>query len=185
MATTPSNMLALGTKAPYFELENPLTEASENLEELKGKKGTLLVFMSNHCPFVQHVIDKVVELHEDYQAEGIQVIGINANDLEQSPEDSPEKMLDFIKERNITFPYLYDESQAIAKAYQAACTPDFYLFDDKLDLVYRGQMDESRPVMEMGKAFSHKERILAIMPQFITLLQNYASPTLDLYYSRT
>lgn len=101
--------------------------------------------MSNHCPFVQHVIDKVVELHEDYQAEGIQVIGINANDLEQSPEDSPEKMLDFIKERNITFPYLYDESQAIAKAYQAACTPDFYLFDDKLDLVYRGQMDESRP----------------------------------------
>ncbi|MCL1667951.1 thioredoxin family protein [Elizabethkingia ursingii] len=145
MATTPSNMLALGTKAPYFELENPLTEVSENLEDLKGKKGTLVVFMSNHCPFVQHVIDKVVELHEDYQEQGIQIIGINANDMEQSPEDSPEKMLDFIKERNITFPYLYDESQAIAKAYQAACTPDFYLFDDKLDLVYRGQMDESRP----------------------------------------
>ena len=89
MATTPSNMLALGTKAPYFELENPLTEISENLEELKGKKGTLIVFMSNHCPFVQHVIDKVVELHEDYQEQGIQIIGINANDMEQSPEDSP------------------------------------------------------------------------------------------------
>jgi peroxiredoxin len=81
--------------------------------------------MSNHCPFVQHVIDKVVELHEDYQAEGIQVIGINANDLEQSPEDSPEKMLDFIKERNITFPYLYDESQAIAKGLSSSLYSGF------------------------------------------------------------
>lgn len=145
MSTTPSNMLALGTKAPFFELENPLTEANESLEDLKGKKGTLVVFMSNHCPFVHHVIDKLVELHEDYSKEGIQVIGINANDPEISPEDSPEKMEDFIKERNITFPYLYDESQAVAKAYKAACTPDFYLFDEKLDLVYRGQMDDSRP----------------------------------------
>ena len=113
MANTPSNMLELGTKAPFFELPNPSqSNEMQSLEDLKGEKATLVIFMCNHCPFVLHVIDKLAE---------------------------------FQVERKFDFPYLYDESQAIAKAYNAACTPDFFLFDEKLDLIYRGQMDDSRP----------------------------------------
>lgn len=146
MSDTPSNMLPLGTKAPHFELPNPVkNNVLENLEDLKGEKGTLVFFMCNHCPFVLHVIDKIVELYEDYKGQGIEFIGISSNDVEKYPQDSPEKMVDFAKERNLGFPYLYDESQAVAKAYDAACTPDFFFFDDKLDLIYRGQMDDSRP----------------------------------------
>ena len=146
MADTPSNMLALGTKAPYFELPNP-SESSEiqSLEELKGEKATLIVFMCNHCPFVLHIIDKLAEIYEDYQGRGMEIIGINSNDAEKYPADAPEKMIEFQMERKFEFPYLYDESQAIAKAYDAACTPDFFLFDHKLELIYRGQMDDSRP----------------------------------------
>lgn len=146
MAQTPSNMLELGTKASFFELPNPAKDNElQNLDSLKGEKGTLIIFMCNHCPFVLHVIDKLVELYEDYKGKGIEFIGINANDVEKYPADSPELMVNMIKEKNISFPYLYDESQAIAKSYNAACTPDFYFFDEKLDLVYRGQMDDSRP----------------------------------------
>ena len=138
MANTPSNMLELGTRAPYFELPNPSNSSEiQTLEELKGEKGTLVIFMCNHCPFVLHVIDKLTELYEDYNNQGIEFVAINANDVE--------KMIEFQIERKFEFPYLYDESQAVAKAYDAACTPDFYFFDDKLDLVYRGQMDDSRP----------------------------------------
>lgn len=146
MADTPSNMLALGTKAPYFELPNP-SESSEiqSLEDLKGEKATLIVFMCNHCPFVLHIIDKLAEIYEDYQGRGMEIIGINSNDAEKYPADAPEKMIEFQMERKFEFPYLYDESQAIAKAYDAACTPDFFLFDHKLELIYRGQMDDSRP----------------------------------------
>lgn len=146
MAKTPSNMLALGTIAPDFNLPNPIqNNALQSLQSLKGAKGTLVVFMCNHCPYVLNVIDKLVELHEDYKASGIEFIAINANDALSYPADAPDQMVDFAQEKNIKFPYLYDESQNIAKAYEAACTPDFYLFDSKLELVYRGQMDESRP----------------------------------------
>lgn len=146
MARTPSNMLELGTKAPFFELPNPAkNNALQNLENLKGERGTLVVFMCNHCPFVIHIIDKLAELYDDYKSKGIEFIGINANDIVNYPADAPEFMIDFAQEHGVNFPYLYDESQAIAKAYDAACTPDFYFFDDKLDLVYRGQMDDSRP----------------------------------------
>lgn len=146
MANTPSNMLALGTKAPYFELPNPsYSNELQNLNDLKGEKGTLIIFMSNHCPFVIHVIEKLAELYEDYQTQGIEFIAINSNDIEKYPIDSPEKMVEFQIEKKFDFPYLFDESQSIAKAYDAACTPDFYFFDDKLDLIYRGQMDDSRP----------------------------------------
>ena len=146
MANTPSNMLALGTKAPYFELPNPSkSNGIQSLESLKGKKGTLVVFMCNHCPFVLHIIDKLTELYEDYQDKGIEFIAINSNDIEKYPADSPEKMIEFQIEKRFEFPYLFDESQSIAKAYDAACTPDFYFFDEKLDLVYRGQIDDSRP----------------------------------------
>ncbi len=146
MADTSSTMLALGTKAPYFELPNPSASGeTQSLEDLKGEKGTLVVFMCNHCPFVLHAIDKLTELYEDYQSKGIEFIAINANDHEKYPADSPEKMIDFQIERRFEFPYLLDESQTVAKAYNAACTPDFFFFDEKLDLIYRGQMDASRP----------------------------------------
>lgn len=146
MARTPSNMLELGTKAPFFELPNPAKKNKlESLEELKGEKGTLIMFICNHCPFVIHVIDQLAELYDEYKEKGIEFIAINSNDIENYPADSPELMIDFADEKGFTFPYLYDESQSIAKAYDAACTPDFYFFDDKLDLIYRGQMDDSRP----------------------------------------
>jgi len=132
MANTPSNMLALGTKAPFFELPNPAKNNElQSLEDLKGSKGTLVIFMCNHCPFVIHVIEKLAELYEDYKGKGIEFIAINSNDVINYPADSPELMVDFAEEKGFTFPYLYDESQAVAKAYDAACTPDFYFFDDK------------------------------------------------------
>lgn len=146
MAQTPSNMLALGTKAPDFRLPNPSKNNElQSLSELRGKKGTLVVFMCNHCPFVLHIIDKLEELYEDYKSQGIEFIGINANDVEKYPADSPENMINFAEEKGIKFPYLYDESQNVAKSYDAACTPDFYFFDENLSLIYRGQMDDSRP----------------------------------------
>lgn len=146
MANTPSNMLALGTKAPFFELPNPAKNNElQSLENLKGKKGTLVMFICNHCPFVINVIEKLAELYEDYKGQGIEFIAINSNDIVNYPADAPELMVDFAEEKEVGFPYLFDESQAIAKAYDAACTPDFYLFDEKLDLIYRGQMDDSRP----------------------------------------
>lgn len=146
MSDTLSNMLPLGTKAPFFELPNPShSNEIQSLEELKGEKGTLVIFMCNHCPFVKHVIDKITELHEDYHERGINFIAINANDAEKYTDDRPEEMIAFQIERKFDFPYLYDESQVISKAYDAACTPDFFFFDDKLDLIYRGQMDDSRP----------------------------------------
>ncbi len=146
MANTPSTMRELGSKAPFFELPNPSqSNEQQSLDNLKGKKGTLVFFMCNHCPFVLHVIDKLTELYEDYQDKGIEFIAINSNDVEKYPADSPEKMVEFQLERRFEFPYLYDESQAVARAYDAACTPDFFFFDEKLDLIYRGQMDDSRP----------------------------------------
>lgn len=146
MAATPSNMLELGTKAPYFELPNPShSNELQSLDDLKGEKGTLVIFMCNHCPFVLHVIDKLTELYEDYQEKGIEFIAINSNDVEKYPDDAPDKMAEFQFERKFDFPYLFDESQAVANAYKAACTPDFYFFDEKLDLIYHGQMDDSRP----------------------------------------
>ena len=146
MSDTNSNMLALGTKAPFFELPNPSEKnESQTLEELKGEKGTLVIFMCNHCPFVLHVIDQLAELYEDYSKKGIEFIAINSNNAEKYPADSADKMADFQDDEGFKFPYLYDESQSVAKAFNAACTPDFYFFDDKLDLIYRGQMDDSRP----------------------------------------
>ena len=146
MADTPSNMLELGTKAPFFELPNPShSNEIQSLEELKGEKGTLVIFMCNHCPFVLNVIDKLEELYEDYKSQGIEFIGINSNDVDGYPADSPEMMIDFVDEKAIKFPYLFDESQEVAKSFDAACTPDFYFFDENLSLIYRGQMDDSRP----------------------------------------
>lgn len=146
MSDTNSKMLPLGTRAPFFELANPSMENKlQSLEDLKGEKGTLVIFICNHCPFVLHVIDQLAELYDDYKSKGIEFIAINSNDVVKYPADSPENMVEFKDSEGFNFPYLYDESQSVAKAYDAACTPDFFFFDEKLDLIYRGQMDDSRP----------------------------------------
>ena len=145
MSLTPSNMMPLGTKAPDFNLVNPLTSKKVSLENSKGKKGTLVMFICNHCPFVIHVNKEIVSVANDYRMKDFGFVAISSNDIKNYPEDSPEKMVISAQKNEYPFPYLYDESQEIAKAYDAACTPDFYLFDTELTLVYRGQLDNSRP----------------------------------------
>ena len=144
MVKTASTMMPLGTVAPDFTL--PDTEGrSRSLAECRGERGTVVVFMCNHCPYVKHVAPELAAVARDYEAEGIKFIGINSNDAAAYPEDSPEAMATEAKSRGYTFPYLYDETQEVARAYRAACTPDFFVFDGSLRLVYRGQLDDSRP----------------------------------------
>jgi len=145
MAVTPSNMLALGTKAPYFKLMDTISESIKDLDVLKGKKGTVIMFICNHCPFVIHVNTEIVSIANTYTKKGIRFIAISSNDIKNYPQDNPYNMSLVAKKENYPFPYLYDESQDVAKAYDAACTPDFYVFDDMLNLTYRGQLDDSRP----------------------------------------
>ena len=145
MARTPSNMIPLGTIAPNFYLKDTNSNNEYSFEDLKGSKGTLVIFMCNHCPFVLHVIKEIVMIANDYRVQGLGVIAISSNDIEKYPEDSPEMMTEFAFKNKIDFPYLFDETQEIAKAYDAACTPDFYLFDSQNRLFYRGQLDDSRP----------------------------------------
>ena len=145
MSLTPSNMMPLGTKAPDFNLINPLTSKKVSLENSRGKKGTLVMFICNHCPFVIHVNKEIVSVANDYRMKDFGFVAISSNDIKNYPEDSPEKMVISAQKNEYPFPYLYDESQEVAKAYDAACTPDFYLFDTELTLVYRGQLDNSRP----------------------------------------
>ena len=145
MALTLSNMLALGTKAPGFNLPDTVSGDMLNLNDLKSDKATVVMFLCNHCPYVIHVNEALVKLAEEYQSKGVSFVGISSNDVNNYPQDGPDKMKIHAKEVGYTFPYLYDESQDIAKAYEAACTPDFYIFNKDLELVYRGQMDGSRP----------------------------------------
>lgn len=145
MARTPSNMLPLGTKAPDFELLDTISDQPLCLSEIKGDKGTVVMFICNHCPFVVHVNPEITRLAGEYQQKGINFIAISSNDVENYPQDAPHLMKEKAKEEGYPFPYLYDETQEVAKAYDAACTPDFYLFDTDLKLVYRGQLDNSRP----------------------------------------
>lgn len=145
MARTPSNMLPLGTTAPDFELLDTVSDNKLSLKEIKGKKGTVVMFICNHCPFVVHVNPEITRLAGEYQDKGIGFIAISSNDVENYPQDAPHLMKTKAWEEGYPFPYLYDETQKVAKAYDAACTPDFYLFDADLKLVYRGQLDNSRP----------------------------------------
>lgn len=145
MALTPSTMIDLGTNAPDFKLLDTLTNKYLSLKNLKSAKATVIMFICNHCPYVKHVNHQLVQLAKDYQVKGISFIAISANDAKTFPEDSPSNMAKLGKSLNFSFPYLYDETQSIAKAYQAACTPDFYIFDKNLRCVYRGQLDASRP----------------------------------------
>lgn len=144
MVETQSTMLPLGTKAPYFRLPDPRGRLVSS-DDFKSAPALLVVFMCNHCPYVKHIQARFAELAKEYQSRGVAVFGISSNDVESYPDDSPEKMAEEIQRAGYTFPYLYDESQDVAKAYHAACTPDFFLFDRDRRLVYRGQFDDSRP----------------------------------------
>jgi thiol-disulfide isomerase/thioredoxin len=145
MSKTASKMIPLGTVAPEFHLKDTNSNEWFSFADLKGEKGTLVVFMCNHCPFVRHVIEEIVMIANDYRVQGIGIIAISSNDISQYPQDAPELMTEFAFENKMEFPYLYDDTQEVAKVYDAACTPDFFLFDNQNKLVYRGQLDDSRP----------------------------------------
>lgn len=145
MAKTPSNMLPLGTSAPGFILPDTVSGTEKSFESVAGSKATVVMFICNHCPFVIHVNAELVRLARRYTAEGIGFVAISSNDVENYPQDRPEKMGETAVCLGYPFPYLYDEDQSVARAYDAACTPDFYLFDAGHRLVYRGRLDDSTP----------------------------------------
>ena len=138
-------MLPLGTIAPDFTLYDTVSDQLLSLKALASDKATVILFICNHCPFVKHVNQGIIDLANDYLKRGIKFIAISANDPETYPEDAPEKMKETAQKLGYPFPYLFDKTQAVAKAYHAACTPDFYIFDSNLACVYRGQLDDSRP----------------------------------------
>lgn len=145
MVLTPSTMLVLGTEAPDFELTDTVTGKPVRLSDFAGKRGLLVMFICNHCPYVKHVQHALVTLGKDYEEEDIAIVAISANDPTSHPEDAPDKMAEEARRAGYRFPYLFDATQEVARAYTAACTPDFFLFDGERRLVYRGQLDESRP----------------------------------------
>jgi peroxiredoxin len=145
MAETPSNMIPLGTVAPDFTLPDTVSGKIKHLEEIKSATATVIMFICNHCPFVKHVQEGLVSLANDYIPREISFVAISSNDVRNYPADSPQRMKEVAEGLGYPFPYLYDETQEVASAYQAACTPDFYIFDGDMNLVYRGQLDDSRP----------------------------------------
>ena len=145
MARTPSTMLPLGTTAPDFQLPDPATNRTHNLIDFRGDRGLVVAFICNHCPFVKHIADPLAEFARYCAQQGVAMVAINSNDADNYPDDAPEKMAEEKRARGYPFPYLHDADQTVATAYEAACTPDFYLFDGELKLVYRGQFDDSRP----------------------------------------
>ncbi len=145
MAETPSTMLPLGTKMPAFSLTDAVSGKTVTDRAAAGKRATLVMFICNHCPFVKHVMDELGRLGADYIPKGVGVVAVNANDVEKYPQDGPDKMKELAVSEGWRFPFLLDDTQKIAQAYKAACTPDFFLFDADAKLVYRGQLDDSRP----------------------------------------
>ncbi|PHQ80682.1 MAG: thioredoxin family protein [Coxiella sp. (in: Bacteria)] len=145
MSVTPSTMLPLGTVAPDFTLLDTVSGKQVSLQESKSAAATVILFICNHCPYVVYINEKLAEIAKAYTAKGIQFIAISANDVANHPADAPDKMTQCAKDNGYVFPYLYDETQEVAKAYQAACTPDFYVFDGDLKCIYRGQFDSARP----------------------------------------
>ncbi len=144
MVRTPSTMLPLGTKAPDFSLVN-VNGKTLSLADVAGARALVVMFICNHCPFVKHLANDLAAFGAEYMLQDVAVIAINSNDVANYPADSPEQMVAEAEARGYQFPYLYDETQEVAKAYHAACTPDFYVFDENQNLVYRGQFDASRP----------------------------------------
>jgi peroxiredoxin len=149
MVMTASAMVELGTKAPDFSLPD-VRDGTVSLSDFDDAKALLVVFMCNHCPFVKHVLNGLLNLAREYQRKEVSVVGISSNDVEAYPEDGPEMMAEFAERMGFPFPYLYDATQEVAKSYHAACTPDFFLFDKDRKLAYRGQMDDSRPGGKMS-----------------------------------
>ncbi len=145
MTLTPSTMLALGTKAPDFQLPDVVSGHTISLSTFKHAKAFLAMFICQHCPFVKHIQQELANIGRDYTNQPLAIVAISANDVENYPEDSPSKLKEMAQKLDFTFPFCYDESQETAKAYTAACTPDFFLFDSDRHLVYRGQLDDSRP----------------------------------------
>lgn len=145
MARTPSVMTPLGSDAPAFVLPDVVKGINVSLEELKGNDATVIAFICNHCPFVKHVNQQLIEIALDYKDKGVAFIAISSNDVNQYPDDGPDEMRKIATSIGYPFPYLYDETQDVARAYQAACTPDFFIYNKNLALAYRGQLDSSRP----------------------------------------
>lgn len=145
MVRTESTMLPLGTSAPSFSLEDVVSGKTVTLDDFRDKKGLLVMFICQHCPFVKHVEDELGKIGQDYVPQGLSVFAVSANSIETHPQDDPDNMREQVKRANFNFPYAYDSTQAVAKSYTAACTPDFFLFDGALKLAYRGQLDDSRP----------------------------------------
>lgn len=145
MALTLSNMMELGTKAPNFALTDSISDTTVTLADLKSEVATVVFFICNHCPYVKHINTKMVEVANKYREKGVTFVAISSNDVESHPQDSPENMKQVAKEHSYPFPYLYDETQEVAKAYKAECTPDLFVFDADLKCVYRGQFDDTRP----------------------------------------
>ena len=155
MAATPSTMIDLGTPAPHFTLPEPKTGLDVSFVDAAGERGTLVMFICNHCPFVIHVKDELAAIGRDYADRGIGIVAISSNDIDTHPDDAPHKMAAFATEHQLAYPYLYDETQEVAKSYSAACTPDFFLFDADHELVYRGQLDDSRPKSDLAVTGEH------------------------------
>jgi len=149
MVATPSTMLPLGTPIPEFALENAVDGHTVGSSDLRGSAGTVVMFICNHCPFVKHVMEEIGYLANDYGSHGIAFAAINSNDVKQYPDDAPMLMKELAESQGWEFPFLFDESQDVAKAFKAACTPDFFVFDEEQKLVYRGQLDDSRPEGEV------------------------------------
>ncbi len=145
MAKTSSSMLPLGTSAPQFSLIEPLSGKTVSLTDEKNKLATVIIFICNHCPYVKHINTELTRLANEYMSKGVRFIAINSNNIESYPDDSPENMKLVALQQAYPFPYLFDETQEVAKAYQAACTPDFFVFEKNMLLCYRGQLDDARP----------------------------------------
>lgn len=145
MSLVHSTMMPIGTLAPNFELLDVVSDKIKTLEDVKGDKGLVVMFICAHCPYVIHIQEEIAFIAEKYQLKGIGFVAVSSNDVTSHPEDSPDQLKQQAEEQDFDFPYLYDESQEMAKAYQAACTPDFYLFDKKLACVYRGRFDAATP----------------------------------------
>ena len=145
MALIESYMLPLGTQSPSFSLPNVINNQIKELEIIRGKNGTLIIFMCNHCPYVIHLLEGIIKTAIDFSKKGIATVAISSNSIETHPQDGPKEMKKLALLKKFSFPYLYDESQEVAKNFQAACTPDFFLFDNQLKLYYRGRYDDSRP----------------------------------------
>lgn len=145
MSAVNSTMLELGTKAPEFKLPDVISGQTYEVNKFRGNNALLVIFICNHCPYVKLIKESLVEYASDYMPKGVGIVAISSNDVENYPQDGPEQMREDAEKLGYPFPYLYDESQEVAKAYKAACTPDLFLFDEKLELAYRGQFDSARP----------------------------------------